>query len=154
MKLTETADPHSNWQDVLYLGEKVGHWHYHQTAPDELTRQMKALLIALLNEKDWLKSEFPDRARDIEQFINNSKHLSAVADLANTLKHRKLDRKRSKAVEVDYRWHTMGLNFVQRELGMVQIGEREFVEFFALFHHATADFNKLRSELYGTRSNS
>ena len=152
MKVTETADPHSNWREILYLWEKVCYWAYYRTPEDELRRQMKTLLIVLWNEKDWLKSEFPKRAPDIERFVNNSKYLSAVGDLANTLKHRKLDKKRSKAVEVEYRWTSMMFKGVKREMGMVQIGEREFVEFFALFRNAIVEYEQVREDLYGTRS--
>ena len=113
---------------------------------------MKTLLVALWNEKDWLKSEFPERASDIERFVSNSKYLSAIADLANTIKHRKLRTKRSKAVEVEYPWTSMMLTGSRREMGMVRIDEREFVEFFALFRNAIVEYEQLRDDLYGTRS--
>ena len=153
MKLTETADPHANWREILHLWNQVCYWAYYRTPEDELRRQMKILLIALWNEKDWLKSEFPKRARDIERFVNDSKYLSAVADLANTIKHRKLEKKRSKAIEVEYSWTSMMLKGVKREMGMVRISEKEFVEFFALFRNTIEEYEQLRADLYGTPAN-
>ena len=152
MKLIETADPHLNWREILHLWDKVCYWAYYRTPEDELRRQMKTLLVALWNEKDWLKSEFPERAGDIEVFVNNSQYLSAVADFANTIKHRKLRTNRSKAVEVEYRWTSMMLKGFGREMGMVRINEREFVEFLALFRNAIVEYEQLREDLYGTRS--
>jgi hypothetical protein len=84
--LIETTDPNSNWQEVMRLWSEIC---WFQTPDEEVSRKAKALLIALWNEKHWLKSEFPSRAHDIEDFISKSKHLSVVADLANTLKHRR-----------------------------------------------------------------
>jgi hypothetical protein len=37
--------------------------------------------------KDYLRREFPGKARQIEQFITSSRALSLIADLQNSLKH-------------------------------------------------------------------
>jgi hypothetical protein len=148
--LIETTNPNSNWEEVMCLWSEICRL---QTPDEEVSRKAKTLLIALWNEKDWLKSEFPSRAHDIEDFINKSKHLSVVADLANTLKHRKLNRKRSKASEVENIWRSSLTGFRNWEIGMIQVGEREFVTISALFVHSVDEFENLRAELYGKRSN-
>lgn len=109
-------------------------------------------MIALWNEKDWLKSEFPNRKRDIEDFINKSKHLSVVADLANTLKHRKLNKKRSKAEEIENVWRSTLGGFRNWEIGMIQIAEREFIAVSALLGHSIDEYKELRADLYAKRS--
>ena len=124
-----------------------------RTSDEEVSRKAKALLIALWNEKDWLKSEFPNRRNYIEDFINKSQYLCVVADLANTLKHRKLSRKRSKGSEVENLWRSTQAGFRNWEIGTIQVGEREFVAISALFVNSIAEFEKLRADLYyGKRS--
>lgn len=142
----ETTDPNSNWQEVMRLWGEIC---WFRTPDEEVSRKAKALLIALWNEKDWLKSEFPNLAHDIEDFINKSKYLSVVADLANTLKHRKLNKKRSTASEVKNVWRSSLVGFRDWNIGMIQIAEREFIAFSALFMHSIAEFEKLRATLYG-----
>lgn len=148
--LIETTDPNSNWQEVMRLWNEIC---WFRTPNEEVSRKAKALLIALWNEKDWLKSEFPSRKQDIEDFIDKSKHLSVVADLANTLKHRNLNRRRSMAFEVENMWRSNLAGFRNWEIGMIQVAEREFVAISALFMHSIAEYEKLRSDLYGKRSN-
>lgn len=148
--LIETTDPHSNWQEVIRLWNEIC---WSRTTNEEVSRKAKALLIALWNEKDWLKSEFPSRKQDIEDFIDKSKHLSVVADLANTLKHRKLRKKRSIAREVENIWRRNLVGFRDWNIGMIQIAEREFIAVSALFVHSIAEFEKLREDLYGKSSN-
>jgi hypothetical protein len=144
--LIETTDPHSNWQEVMRLWSEIC---WFRTPNEEVSRKAKALMIGLWNEKDWLKSEFPNRKHEIEDFINKSKYLSVVADLANTLKHRKLDKKRSSASEVENIWRNHLVGFRNRDIGMIQVGEREFVAISALFKHSIAEFEQLRATLYG-----
>lgn len=148
--LIKTADPDLNWQEVLRLWNEIC---WFQTPNEEVSRKAKALLIALWNEKDWLKSEFPSRARDIEDFINRSKYLPVVADLANTLKHRKLKKKRSTATEVENVWRSTLAGFRNWEIGMIQIAESEYVAISALFVHSIAEYGELRADLYAKRSN-
>ncbi len=147
--LIETTDPNSNWQEVMRLWNELCWFH---TPNEEVSRKAKTLLIALWNEKDWLKSEFPSRNQDIEDFIDKSKHLSVVADLANTLKHRKLNRRRSMAFEVENMWRSTLAGFRNWEIGMIQVAEREFVAISALFMHSITEYEKLRADLYGKRS--
>ena len=148
--LIKTSDPDSNWQEVLRLWSEIC---WFRTSNEEVSRKAKALLIALWNEKDWLKSEFPSRAQDIEDFVNKSKHLPVVADLANTLKHRKLNKRRSTATEVENMWRSTLAGFRNWEIGMIQIAEREFVAISALFMHSIAEYEELRANLYAERSN-
>lgn len=148
--LIETTDPNSNWQEVMRLWNEIC---WFRTPNEEVSRKARALLIALWNEKDWLKSEFPSRKQDIEDFINKSKHLSVVADLANVLKHRKLNRRRSMAFEVQNIWRRGLAGFRDPEIGMIQVAEGEFVAVSALFINSIAEYEKLRADLYGTRSN-
>lgn len=148
--LIETTDPNSNWQEVMCLWNEIC---WFRTPNEEVSRKAKALLIALWNEKDWLKSEFPNRKKDIEEFIDKSKHLIVVADLANTLKHRNLNRRRSMAFEVENMWRSTLSGFRNWQIGMIQVAEGEFVAISALFMHSIADYEKLRADLYGKRSN-
>lgn len=147
--LIETADPNSNWQDVLRLWSEIC---WYRTPQEEVSRKAKALLIALWNEKDWLKSEFPNRAIDIESFVENSNHLAVVADLANTLKHRKLNKKRSTAKEVENIWKSTLVGFRNREIGMIQISDREYIAVSALLGYSIDAYKELRADLYAKRS--
>jgi hypothetical protein len=148
--LIETGNPDSNWQEVLRLWDEIC---WTRTPDLEVSRKAKALLIALWNEKDWLKTEFPNCARDIEEFVSKSKHLSVVADLANTLKHRKLSkRRRSAAIEVENVWRRHLTGFRNWEIGMIQIAEREFVAISALLLHSIDEYKELRANLYAKRS--
>ena len=147
--LIKTTDPNSNWHEVMRLWDEIC---WFRTRDEEVSRKAKALLIALWNEKDWLKSEFPNRAHDIEAFINKSKHLCIVSDLANTLKHRKLNRKRSTGAEVENIWRSTLASYRNWEIGMIQVAETEFVAISALFVSSIAKFEKLRGDLYGKRS--
>ena len=61
--LIETTDPNSNWQEVMRLWNEIC---WFRTPNEEVSRKAKALLIALWNEKDWLKSEFPSSKQHIE----------------------------------------------------------------------------------------
>lgn len=118
--------------------------------PDEdVSRKAKALLLALWNEKDWLKSEFPDRSQAIKEFISKSEHLCMVADLANTLKHRKLNKKRSNGSEVEYVWNSTLAGFRNWDIGIIRFSESEFVSISALFVCSISEFEKLRGDLYG-----
>lgn len=143
--LIETENPDSNWLEVQRLWTEICDF---RTPNEEVTRKTKNLLIALWNEKDWLKSEFPDRKMEIEDFVNKSKHLTMVADLANTLKHRKLRRRKSEASEVEYTWNSKLTGFRNRDIGMIQVTEREFVSVSGLILNSIAEFEKLRVTLY------
>ncbi len=147
--LIEPSDPDSNWHEVQRLWSEIC---WFQTPNDDVSRKAQALLIALWNEKDWLKSEFPSRKQDIEDFINKSKYLPVVADLANTLKHRKLNKRRSTAKEVENIWRSPLLaGFRNWEIGIIQIAESEYVAISALFVHSIAEYEKLRADLYGDK---
>jgi hypothetical protein len=148
--LIETGNPDSNWQEALRLWDEIC---WAQTSEVEVSRKAKALLIALWNEKDWLKSEFPNRVQDIEEFVGKSKHLSVVADLANTLKHRKPNRRRSRAIQVESIWRSNLAGFRNWEIGMIQIAEKEFVAVSALLGHSIDAYMDLRADLYAMRSN-
>lgn len=50
------------------------------------------MLVYLLNEKDWLKKQYPEKSQQIEDAISASRYMSIVGDLANTVKHKELTR--------------------------------------------------------------
>jgi hypothetical protein len=55
------------------------------------------------HEKDWVIKRYPSKKKEVEEYVNNSKYIKVVADLANALKHGGLDRKsRSDAEQTDY----------------------------------------------------
>ena len=103
MKLSTPENQKENWHVVLSLWNKVVNWQHYGFSDRELSLQLKSLVIYLWSEKDWLKKRFPSRGKDIEEYINNSKYIKIVADLANGIKHGGLDKKpRSDSKQTDY----------------------------------------------------
>ena len=97
--LIDTENPDSKWFEALNQWSRIANWSTYNVSEVELQRLYKALLVLIWNEKDWLKSQYPGKRSEIEEFINGSQVLSSIGDLANQVKHRKLDRRRRSSVE-------------------------------------------------------
>lgn len=90
MPLINHAASDANWLEVLVLWEQVANWARFRPSEAVLRQQVKALVVFLSNEKDWLKQQYPSDPESIERTINNSKYIGIIVDLANLIKHRRL----------------------------------------------------------------
>jgi hypothetical protein len=153
MNLINVEDENGNWWEALALWSKVVNWSHYKTSPHEFQAQVKALLGYLWNEKDWLVAEFPQQKKLIENFINRSKHIRVVADLANTVKHRKLTRPpRSQAKQTHY-YGRVGTGKSERKLYFIEVAPGKHWEIMEILRGALNEYEALKHELQAARSN-
>lgn len=153
MSLINVKDENGNWWEALSLWNKVVNWSHYKTSDRDFTAQVKTLLGYLWNEKDWLKAEFPDKKRRIENFVNQSKHIKVVADLANTVKHRKLTRRsRSHARQTNY-YGRVGTGSAERRLHFIEVGAEQHREIMEILRGALDEYEQLKWKLWAARSN-
>ncbi len=149
MKITDISDSRENWHEVLSLWNRVSNWSHYNTSERELKQQIKSLVIFMWNEKDWLKKEYPENSRDIEQFINDSNFIKIVADLANGLKHRGVDRaSRSDSKETEYYGRITFGSGRSRQMIYIQQSDNSVVELFQVLRGALDEYDKLHTSLY------
>ncbi len=148
MRLINSENPDENWGEVLALWSRIANWIHYKQSEKVLRSEMKSFLIVLWNEKDWLKSQYPDKAREIERFIDNSRNLRIVGDLANTAKHRRLTRpKRSTAAQTDYFGRVVVNNAVTRRMHYLSLGEVQHVEIMEVLRGALDELEEFRHYL-------
>lgn len=105
------------------------------------------MLVFLWNEKDWLKQQYPMKAKSIEQFIDDSKCMGVVGDLANTVKHRTLIKKtRSDAEQTNY-FGKVTLNGSERRMHYIKMSNGEHEEIMTILRGALDEFEELRFSL-------
>ena len=144
MSLINVKDANGNWWEALSLWDKVVNWSSYKTSDRDFQAQVKTLLGYLLNEKDWLKVEFPDKKEQIEDFVNRSKHIKVVADLANTVKHRKLTKPpRSHARQTDY-YGRVGTGSAERRLHFIEVGPGQHREIIEILRGALDEYEQLK----------
>jgi hypothetical protein len=103
MKITEPDNSRENWYEMLAAWNKVVNWSHYEYSDYQLKQKIKPLIIYLWNEKDWMIKRYPTKKKEIEEYVNNSKYIKVVADLANSLKHGGLDKRpRSDAKQTNY----------------------------------------------------
>ena len=148
MKLTDETQTSENWFEALALWNRVANWSHYGTSQSELTRQIKSLLLFLWNEKDWLKTEHPSQKKYIEAFVNDSTHIKVVADLANTIKHRKLTNPpRSEAQQTNYFGRIEFGSGKSREMYYVETGNNQVKEVFSIIKGALEEYDELHRTL-------
>lgn len=148
MAIVNQENMHENWFDALALWNRIANWIHYRTSETELRRQIKQMLVLLWNEKDWLKQQYPTKAKRIEEFIDVSKYISVVGDLANTVKHRTLTKKtRSAARQTNYYGKITLGNGVGRRLHYIEMGSGEHEEIMAILRGALDEFEELRCAL-------
>ncbi len=91
MKILNPDNLRGNWHGVLAAWNIVENWGHYKQTDLQLQQQLKALIISLWNEKDWTKKRHPLCKNAIEQYVDDSKYLKVIADMANALKHGGLD---------------------------------------------------------------
>ncbi len=120
---------------------RVVNWNHYNWSNYQLNQHVRSLIVALWNEKDWRKKQHPEFHTEIEKYINESKYIKVVADLANSIKHGGLDRKpRSDVKQTDYfgRIEITGKN--SRELYYLEING-EVVELFQVLRGALNEYD-------------
>jgi hypothetical protein len=148
MLLIDDANPEENWADVLTLWSRIANWTHYKPSERALRSEMKLFLIALWSEKDWLKQQYPAKASEIEKFIDRSKYLPVVADLANTAKHRRLTRpKRSTAAQTKYYGRVVVNNSVSRRMHYISLGNGRHAEIMTVLRGALDELEEFRFAL-------
>lgn len=148
MALINQLDSHANWSVVLHLWERIANWIYYRTSESELQQQYKSMLIYLWNEKDWLQQQYPSKKQQIERAINVAKYMSIVGDLANTVKHRNLNkRRRSSAVQTDYFGKIAVSGGAKRHMYYVNTGNGKHEEIMTMLRGGMGEFSALRFQL-------
>lgn len=100
------------------------------------------------NEKDWLKKEYPGRSKDIEEYVNDSIHIKVVADLANSLKHRGLDKKsRSGAQQTDFYGRVTFGSGKSRQMIYILLDDGSHIEMFQVLKGALDEYDNLHFKL-------
>lgn len=144
MALINQDNPHSNWFEALALWNRIANWLHYGTSEEELKQQLKSLLIYLWNEKDWLKAEFPEHRPLIEAKINASAYMSVVGELANTLKHRRLDNHRAEASDTNFAGSIGIAGGGARKLYFIELADGKHVEIMNILRGALDEFEALR----------
>jgi hypothetical protein len=148
MKLIDSKDADSNWSETLDLWNRVVNWDHYLASESQLRSQIKTLLVYIWNEKDWLKSQYQSKSREIETYISNSKYICVVADLANTVKHRNLTKTpRSPASQTGYYGSVTVGRDAKRHLYFINMGNGEHFEIFQIINGALDEFEDLQMSL-------
>lgn len=148
MTLVDQQNANSNWAEALDLWSRVVNWEHYLASESQLRSQIKTLLVYVWNEKDWLRSQYPAKSKKIENYINNSKYISVVADLANTVKHRKLTKApRSSASQTEYYGSVILGRNSKRRLYFINMGNGEHSEILEIIRGALDEFEELQMAL-------
>lgn len=148
MPLIDTANSSANWHDVLAIWNRLANWTSFKSEERELNQTLRLFALALWSEKDWLIAQYPDRKADIEAFVSASEPLSIVADLANTAKHRVLDRKRrSTAEQTSLRGQVSASTGAKRQLHYLKLSDGRVVEIMAVLRRALDALESFRIQL-------
>ncbi|ABD81603.1 hypothetical protein [Saccharophagus degradans] len=147
MKIVNPENSRENWFTVLAHWNKVANWSHYELSNHQLKQYLKPLITSLWNEKDWMKKRYPGRGKEIEEFINQSKHLKVIADLANSIKHGGLDYKpRSNAKQTDYFGRITLNQNKSREMYYIEI-DGKIVELFQILRGALDEYELLDNRL-------
>ncbi len=148
MSLINQADSDANWREVLALWERIANWITYRTSEAQLRQQIKAFLVFLWSEKEWLKEQYPTKARKIEQAIGNSTHMGVAIDLANTVKHRRLRKpQRTSAADTEFYGRVTVGGGVTRRLYYIAVGGSRHIEIMQVLRGAIDELEHLRLSL-------
>lgn len=146
--LIDTTNPDANWHDVLELWYRLANWTHCKPSDRQMNLDMKFFMIALLSEKDWLSSRYPLKKQAIETFISASEALSIVADLANTTKHRVLQKRVRSHVQQTGYYGRVGLEGgASRKLQYLRTQDGRHVEIMTVLRCAMDELEEYRFEL-------
>jgi hypothetical protein len=148
MPLIDATNPNENWFQVLELWGRVANWVHYKPSERALKDEMKLFLVALWSEKDWLKEQYPSKKKAVEQFINKSRYLPIVADLANTAKHRKLTRgRRSTASQTSIFGRIEVGSAATRRLHFIRLADGTHIELMHVLRSALDEMESFRLAL-------
>jgi hypothetical protein len=148
MPLIDEANPNENWHQVLELWSRVANWTHYKPSERALNDEMKQFLIALWSEKDWLREQYPSKRKTVENFINKSRYLPIVADLANTAKHRRLTRaKRSTASQTTVYSRIQVGSTATRRLHYLRLADGTHIEIMHVLRSALDEMEGFRFAL-------
>jgi hypothetical protein len=140
MKITDPTNTRENWNEVLAAWNKVVNWSHYEYSDYQLKQKLKPLIIYLWNEKDWVIKRYPSKKKEVEEYVNKSKYIKVIADLANSLKHGGLDRKsRSDAKQTDYYGKVTMNNKTSRFMYYIKV-DGNVVELFNILRGAIDEY--------------
>jgi hypothetical protein len=143
MKIVDPENTKENWHEVLSSWSKVVNWSHYNFSDLQLRQQIKPLIIYLWNEKDWIKKRHPDKAKAIEAYVNNSKYIKIIADLANSIKHGGLARTpRSDSRQLDYFGQIRFGSGKSRKMYYIESSGKHF-ELFEILRGAIEEYESL-----------
>ena len=70
MNIINQSNQHENWFEALALWNQIANWISYKTSEHQLRQQFKTMAVYLWNEKDWLKGQYPEQSKFIENQIN------------------------------------------------------------------------------------
>lgn len=148
MSLINQADSDANWREVLALWERIANWVRYRTSEALLRQQIKAFLVFLWSEKEWLKEQYPTKSHKIEQAIGNSTYMGVVVDLANTIKHRRLRKPpRTNAADTEFYGRITVGGGATRRLHYISLAGSRHIEIMQVLRGAIDEFEELRFSL-------
>jgi predicted nucleic acid binding AN1-type Zn finger protein len=151
MELINQPNAKWNWFKVLELWNQIANRIHYQIPEAQLRHKMKSMLLFLLNEKDWLKTQYPTKAEQIDQAINSSKYMRTICALAKTVKRRSLIRhRRSDAEQTKYYGKVGATRGTKRLMYFISIGNGKHKKIMPVLRGALDEFDELRFGLkYG-----
>ena len=137
----------------MAVWSRISNWQHYRTTELELNNQLMSLLCFLWNEKDWLIKQYPEREKEIESFIDGSTYSKVVADLANTIKHRREKASRRSTVEqTDFFGRIKIKDKNERKLHFFKT-DGKMMEIMEILRGAIAEFEQLKGNLVCAGSN-
>jgi hypothetical protein len=145
MEVLNKPDAKSNWSEVQELWNQITNRIHYRIPEEQLRQKMKSMLLYLWNEKDWLKTQYPTKAEQIEHVINSSKYMRTIADLANTVKHRSLTKHRlSDAEQTRYHGKVTLTGSTRRLMHFISTGNGKHGKIMPVLRGALDEFDELR----------
>mgnify|MGYP006205526777 FL=1 len=148
MNIINQSNQHENWFEALALWNQIANWISYKTSERQLRQQFKTMAVYLWNEKDWLKGQYPEQSKFIENQINISKYMRVIGDLANFVKHRNISKhQRSEMRQTNYFGKvTLGCG-ASRRMYYIDLGNGEHEEVYQILRGALEEFSTLRQRL-------
>ena len=148
MSLLSFEHEEGNWLEALSIWSEVVNWARFRQSDSKLKSQMKYLILLLWNEKDWLIDANGNEKSYIEKYVNYSRYFKIIADLANTIKHKKITRNvRANARYTHYKGQTIMGSGARRSYYFIAVGSECHIEIMAVLRGAINEIEQLKYAL-------
>lgn len=137
---------------TLEVWSEVYNYEQYQLSEHRLRSRILDCIVAIWNVKDWLKNQSQHCHLDVEKEVNLRQYLPIIADLANQVKHRKLDRRPRSGTGASFtNYHGAIYNGklkLNRNLHFVQDGKSNIVEIFEVLRGALDEWEEIIDKSY------